>query len=270
MHVSTFVRAILPLSLLVALTGCADVITYSRSAEREGLEYYNAGQYTEAAGCFKNAVRQEPRRYPSHYYLGATYFQLGQYQQSIQAYKSALDTMKLTYEGRYDDEGLRPRILDGLAMAIAKSADRNVEIDLIQQRLAGRPNAEDYFLLAKVHRYSGDADSAINAYNHAALIDPKNALVHREYGLYLEQLGQPERAEVPLRRAYQLNPQDPEVNAALARIGVIPGPSLKEKDQLARPVVPEGPIPVIDISKLGIGGREQAATPIPSAEAPRD
>jgi len=256
--------------LLVGFAGCAtsDFITYSRDAERQGIERYNDGQYTEAAGSFRNAIRQEPRRYPSHYYLGASYFQLGQYQQAIQSYKSALDTMQTTHEGRADEDNLRPRILDGLAMAIARSTDRDVELSLFEKRISGRPAAEDYLIIAKIHRYSGDADSAIDAYNHATLLNPADASISREYGLYLEQLGQTDKAEIPLRKAYQASPNDTEVADALRRIGVVPGPAIKEKNQLARPVVPEGPIPVVDINKLGIGGSKDP--PAPAVAAPRD
>ena len=52
-----------------------------------------------------------------------------------------------------------------------------------------------------------------------------------------------------LKHAYQLNNRDPEVVAALRRIGVVPGPSLKEVEKLASPSVPKGPLPEVDIKR---------------------
>jgi hypothetical protein len=59
-----------------------------------------------------------------------------------------------------------------------------------------------------------------------------------------------------LKRAYQMNDKDPQVIAALRRNGVIPGPSLKEPEQLAKPSVPKGPLPEVDIKRWQ---QEQAA-----------
>ncbi|MGH7215346.1 MAG: tetratricopeptide repeat protein [Tepidisphaeraceae bacterium] len=264
-------------ALIAGVGGCADVITYAKDSERAGIRQYNNREFADAAGSFRNAIRQDPRSYRSHYYLGASYYQLGQYQQSVQAYKSALDTMRTTLEGKADHE-FRQRVLDGLAQAAAKSSDRDGEIALVQRRATATQAAEDYFILAKIHRYSGDADTAVNAYNQAALLDPKNFYISKEFGLYLVQLNQPQRAEIPLRRAYQLDSSDVEVIAAMRQIGVVPGPGLKRQDELTKPFIPQGPIPELDLNKLklgsGNGGAQASEAPAPApgqqVQAPRD
>ena len=78
--------ATLACALIVGgLAGCAssDVVTFSKDARREGIAKYEAGQYGDASGSFRNATRQNPRDYRSHYYLGACYEQMGQHQQAI-------------------------------------------------------------------------------------------------------------------------------------------------------------------------------------------
>lgn len=229
-------------ALLLGIAGCADMVTYSRDAQYEGLRLYRQGAYADAAGAFRNSVRQDPRNYQSYYYLGSCYENLGQYQQAIAAYKTARQTINLTISGR-DDQEFQQKILNGLASAIAASDRREVEIEQVQREAADHPSVETWFLLAKIHAIRGDADSAIDAYNHAFLLDSTNFLVAKEYGLYLERLGQTERAARPLRQAYSLNNQDAEVAAALRRIGIVPGPSLLEESQLAKPPLPKGPIP---------------------------
>lgn len=230
--------------LLSLTAGCVDVVTYSQESRKQGIELYNGGQYADAAGSFRTALRQNPGDYKSHYYLGRSEAALNHYQLSIQAYKAGLDTLKLTLEGR-EDGAFRKLILDGLADAIAKSDVRGPELDKLQTQVKANPSAETYLLIAKIFRAAQDADSALDAYNRATLTDSRDFEILKEYGLYLEQLGQNQRAEVVLRQAYTVNAKDAEVTAALRRLGVIPGPSIKEQNQLVEPLIPRGPIPQV-------------------------
>lgn len=259
-------KSLFSAALGLGVVGCADVVTYSRDAQREGLKLYKQGNYADAAGAFRNSVRQNPRSYEGYYYLGASYEQLGQFEQSIAAYKTARQTINLTVEGRSDDE-FRNRILTGLASAIAKSDQRDFETNALQREAQDR-GGESWFLLAKVYAYRGDADSAIDAYNRAALLDPNNFIVAKDYGLYLERLGLNQRAEAPLRRAYSLDNQDKEVSDALRRIGIIPGPSLRDEEQLAQPLIPKGPIPAVKVP--GILPNSNQPSIDSTVQAPRD
>lgn len=255
------------LGLGLGVVGCADVITYSRDAQREGVRLYRQGNYADAAGAFRNSVRQNPRNYEGYYYLGASYAQMGLYQQSIAAYKTAQQTMDLTVEGKYDEE-MRDKVLTGLASAIAKSDQRDIETDAAANQARNFSSGPAWFLLAKIYAYRGDADSAMDAYNRAALIEPTNFYIAKDYGLYVERIGQKQRAEAPLRRAYSLNQEDEEVIQALRRIGIVPGPSLVEEDKLARPLVPKGPIPTPKVPNLLPGGGN--AQTESTVQAPRD
>jgi tetratricopeptide (TPR) repeat protein len=253
-------------------------VTNTKAVRNTGIAQYNAGEYTEAAGTFKNATRQDPRDYQSFCYLGDSYQQMGQQQQAIQAYKTSLDTAKRTLQGR-EDEAFRARTLDGLAGSIAKSGE--VEINATAQAATSGANGEGYFLLAKVYRNLGDADSALDAYNRAALMGPKDFFIAKDYGLFLEQLKQNQPAEKILRRAYSLNAKDADVVAALRRIGVVPGPSLYDANALARPAIPKGPIPPAREWKLPSNDNQQqtgtatnvpppAPLPTETVQAPRD
>ncbi len=215
-------------------------VTNTKAVRDTGIRQYNAGEFTDAAGTFKNATRQDPRDYQSYAYLGDCYQQLGQQQQAIQAYKASLDTAGRSFQGR-EDAAFRARTLEGLAASIVKSGE--VEIDAAQAAATNSANGEGHFLMAKIHRNRGDADSALDAYNRAALLGSKDFYIHKDYGLFLEQIAQNQQAEKLLRKAYGLNAKDAEVVAALRRIGVVPGPSLYEQNALAKPAMPKGPIP---------------------------
>ena len=266
--------------LTALLVGCAssDMITFSKDAQRKGINLYNDGQYAEAAGAFRNASRQNPRDYKNYYYLGASYEQMKQNQQAIHAYRTAHELLNRSMAGKDDDE-FRMRIINGLGRAIARSDQRDIETDAVVKEAEAQGGAESWFIVAKVYAFRGDADSAIDAFNRAALLAPQNFLIHRDYGLYLEQIGQPQRAQVPLKKAYAINP-DPQVADALRRVGIVPGPSLKPESALAQPPVPKGPIPELELSFLKRTTPEQrgvttTTTPPPapangSAATPRD
>ncbi len=285
---SRTIGAALSVTILIGLgSGCGNssggnqnsgmlAVTNTKAVRDTGIRQYSAGEYTDAAGTFKNATRQDPRDYQSYAYLGDSYRQLGQMQQAIQAYKASLDTAGRSYQGR-EDMAFRARTLDGLAGAIAKSGE--VEIDAAQQNAQTAGGGDGYFLMAKIHRNLGDADSALDAYNRASLLGPKDFFIQKDYGLFLEQVGQDQQAERTLRKAYALNSKDAEVVAALRRIGVVPGPSLYDRSALAKPAVPKGPIP--PAREWQFGGNKNANTgagtgtmPAPiqteTVQAPRD
>jgi Tfp pilus assembly protein PilF len=236
-------------AVVVSQSGCAEAITYAKDARRDGLRLYQEKNYVESAAAFKNATRQDPRDYKSFYYLGCCYDQTKQYPLAITAYRSSLDTMSLTLEGK-EDKTFRLNVLQGLALAIARSSGNHLEIASLEQKTAGSANPEDFHLLAKVYRYAGDPDAAIETYNRAMLLATKDSAIAKEYGLYLEQLAQNEKASLVLRRAYQLDPNDKQIADALRRLGVVPGPSIRDPQDSAQPVITRGPIPNWDLTRV--------------------
>jgi tetratricopeptide (TPR) repeat protein len=253
--------------IAITLAGCADIITYSKDSRKEGLKLYSEQQWADAAGAFRNAARQNPLDYKSYCYLGDCYEQLGQHQEAIHAFRTSLEVMSKDIDGRYDI-AFRQGVLNGLASAIAKCDQRDTEINDVENRAQTNNSAEEYFILGKIFAFRGDPDSAIDSYNHAMLTDPNNFFIAKEYGLYLVQLHQNDKAELPLRKAYSLKQDDEQVNNALRNIGVVPGPGVLDESALAKPLIPRGPIPELDVNK--ITGHGETQTNGEAASAPRD
>ncbi len=251
----------------IALVGCADITTFSKQSHDQGMEYYEQHDYANAAGAFRNAVRQVPNDYQDHYYLAQSYAQQGLWQQAIHSYYDAWEIMKTDGFGQQDTR-LRYQVISGLAHAIASSDTRDSEINAAQAKAQSTPTTEQYLLLAKIFVERGDADSAIDAFNRATMLDPDNFGIAKEYGLYLERLGQNDKAAVPLRHAYALDSSDKQVSDALRQIGIVPGPSIKDQDALAKPIVPRGPIPEVDLGKVMNLG--DSATPAGATQSPKD
>lgn len=274
-------RALALIALSLALTGCSDVLTYAQRDRDIGMDAYREQDYPKAAGAFRAALRQDPRDYMSHYYLGLSSLQLQNYQQAVVAFRSCLDTQNVTLAGK-EDNGTRIKAIDGLAQAIVKSDDSDQEVNRVEQEARGAKGtlaAREFFLLGKIYRYRMLPDMALDYYNRATLDDPKNFDYAKEYALYCEQLQQTARAQEALKKAYALDSTDKDVADALRRLGVVPGLSLKEKGDLAKPLLPKGPIPEFDLTKLGGGGgNNNAAGPdatpassrTPAALTPRD
>jgi tetratricopeptide (TPR) repeat protein len=236
-------------ALALAGTGCALDQHFSQTAHVEGARLYNAGDYDGAAGAYRNAVKAEPRDYKAYYYLGCSYDAQRDNEKAIHAYRTALDVMSLTFKGQHDGD-FRQKVLDSLARSIARGPTRQTELDLSEQQARTKHEAEPYYLVAKIYRYSGDADKAVENYNKANLMDPNDVNIIRELGLYYEQLGQAQRAEPALRRAYALGATDKETTDAMRRLGIIPGPAIKAQKDLAQPVIPPGPLPEVTLPKL--------------------
>ncbi len=270
---------LLPALLLVS-TGCAgfsEAMATSKQSREEGMRLVAEKDYAHAVGAFRNAVKQEPRDIRSHYCLGVCYEELGQYHQAMDSYRTAL-TIKpcTTLDEDVKLADLRPQMIDSLAKCIAAHDDRDIEFNACDARARASKTGESYLILAKIARYRQDPDSALRAYHQAAIYDPTSFAIYKEYGLYLlDSLSQARDAEPALRRAYALNNTDKQVNDALRRLNVIPGPSLKDSKDMARPMIPSGPIPEVDLTKLFNGNSPDPANNPPagassSVQSPRD
>jgi tetratricopeptide (TPR) repeat protein len=254
----------------VFLTGCGmdtqNVLTWSQDAKREGVQQYNDGRYAEAAGAFRNAIRQNPLDPESEYWLGLCYERTQSWHEAIDAYKTSLQLMPPPGTVHYS-VGMHDSAFDRLAHIIASNDSTGSETDLIAQTAAQSHLSEDFRLLGRVFRFRGDADNGLENYRRAVQIDPENFAAQRELGLYLEQLTQNQEAGQVLRDAYRLNQRDEQVNNALLRIGMEPGPGLLARQQpAAHPTMP--PLPSVDPGLPTPAAN--SAGPSPDVAPPRD
>lgn len=224
--------ASLLLAFLLISTGCTEVLTYANKSRDEGLRLYNDHYYADAAGAFRNAVRQNPRDYQSEYYLGLCYNELKQHHQAFATFRASLDVM--TQLGpNFVDPGFRQVVLDAYGASVARHDENESEITALTKRAAGSSSGEEWFVLAKAFRLRGDADRAIDAYTRAARVAGDNFYIRKEFGLYLlDPLAQNKEAEYWLKMANKLQPYDEQVNAGLAKLGVTVNASSRNREPL--------------------------------------
>ena len=246
----TLAGVCLSAGLLGLFAGCAELITYSKQSQEKGKALYDQGQYEQAVGAFNDSTRQNPANYTGFYYAGLCYEHLGREQQVLQSYRTAIDVLpkKLNPVEDADAITFREQAVTALAGCISRAASRDSEIASLDARAKAGAHPLDWYVLAKTYAATGDADNAIDAYDRATnAMVPPDRLVTKSFGLYLLQVKQTKRAAVVLMNAYKLDPTDADVNAGLRTLGIVPGPSLLDQDQLSKPLIPKGPIPEMEL-----------------------
>ena len=237
---------LLALATAGGLVGCADAVTFSRTETAKGRIYLEEGDAESAAVIFANQVRRNPKDHRAHYYLGVARQDSGRFQEAIRSFKTGLEVMPLTVHGA-DDAEFRFLLTDALSSVLAEHDPDGSQLAQIEKTSKGDKHAK--LLIAMTHAKAGRPDNAINAFQEAANLDRHDPQIFKQYGLYLASLRQEESAVKVLTRAYALNTQDQQVASALQELGVVPGPSLMSKVELAKPAVPLGPLPQINIAE---------------------
>lgn len=241
----------------VAMLGCADTFTSTRSETTIGQTLYAEGDTEEATMIFANQVRRAPKNYKAHYHLGQARLASGRSGEAIRSFKTGLEVMPLTQHGQ-DDREYRFKLVDALSGALAEHDADGSQLAQIERKSKGDKWMK--LLVAMTYAKAGQPDHAIQSFTEATTLDRDDPEIAKQYGLYLESIAQAEPAERQLRRAYRLNTQDEQVAAALRRLGIVPGPAILSATELSKPALPLGPIPEI---KVGL----KPAAPDPSAQA---
>jgi protein O-GlcNAc transferase len=169
----------------------------------------NKGNVFEGVRQLKEIVRAEPSSGAAYFYLSTIYTALGH---NEKAYGYLEAAMKVNPgQGAYyhqlgvirSREGCRPEALEAFRQALQKGMGND-------EALAWRHAADVYVdLLA--------AEQAIEAYQNAIKLDPKDATAHLALGkLYLDR-NDSDRAIVELRAALKLSPDLEGVHGSLGR-----------------------------------------------------
>ncbi|MEM6315859.1 MAG: tetratricopeptide repeat protein, partial [Planctomycetota bacterium] len=205
-------------------------------------KHYDAGDYERAVGAFEESTEQNPSDHLAHYYLGQTYRKQGKDQLAVQALNTALRVRLTTSTGR-KDIGARNDITQALGQAIAESRSGDTALNKLEFDARTENTADLWLVVAETYRARGDADNALDAYTQAAAADDDDPFLAKRHALYVHALGQDDLARPLVINAYDLNPEDAEVIAALEAMDIVPGPSLRSRDRLTKPLIPKGPLP---------------------------
>jgi tetratricopeptide (TPR) repeat protein len=140
---------------------------------KQGVSYYESGQYQQAIEAYKQAVKLAPEYADANYNLGMAYSSLGQYKEAIEAYKRAI-RIKPDYEAAYYNLGH--------AYSNLKKYDDSVKA--FRQAIRKKPDYVDaYYGLGNAYLDSGEDEKAVHTFEEAIRLKPDNPYAYFNLGL---------------------------------------------------------------------------------------
>src|SRR6266436_4706918 len=169
-----------------------------------GQAYFALGDYDKALAAFQRIIELEPDNTFGYLNTGVIYFQQGKYDQCIPLYQKALQIQPhyLTYSNLGTAFFFLKRYAEAVPMF-----EKAVEMNQNDPMLMGN--------LADAYRWSGQPDRANATYDRAIAlafkqlqVNPRDANVLDELGLYYGKKGDAVQALDFMRRARALSPSD--------------------------------------------------------------
>jgi serine/threonine protein kinase/regulator of sirC expression with transglutaminase-like and TPR domain len=212
-----------------------------RMTER-GLAHLDAGEYSEAHACFRNAATLDPSRAESWFNVARARLKLWQYQEGLQAADEGLrrairrDEFGQLYCIRgeiYTAMMMLPKAMESFDQGLSYTPNAPRlwrEKGLLIQRMGLPREAQPCFekaleydkldslswrLLADVLREQGRHKKAYDAYAEALKLDPRSALTWSRYGACQFALGRPRDAIRSYEAALKLDPDLDEASNGL-------------------------------------------------------
>jgi tetratricopeptide (TPR) repeat protein len=168
--------------------------------------------YASAEPLLKNVVAADPGNFQAWYDLGFVYNGLGNAAESIAAYRKSVAAKPDTFESNLN-----------LGLLLAKMGQPDAE-QFLRAATTLKPtanvdegHARAWLSLAHVLE-TAKPDQAIEAYQHAAALDPKDPRPHLSAGLLLEKESRFADAEQEYKQALVLDPGSADALAGMANI----------------------------------------------------
>lgn len=199
----------------VTLQGCSSQ-TRTLPAIRSSGEYALEHNDTERAFTdFREYTERAPGSAYGHLMLGKTYLA-----------KDMPAHAREQFELAYTNEPNNPDVVESLAEAMYQDKEYDDLFRLLRQRLSERNEANDYLLLGKYSRLTGDSDTALTALLNAASLDKgRSVRPQLELADFYESVGKPGEAARRAKMAYFIQPESVRVRETLQRLNVPIGPN---------------------------------------------
>jgi len=172
-----------------------------------GTAYYNAGEDTKALAAFQRAALFDPKMARARVGLATVLQRAGRSAEAHAAAKQAL--------------ALDPRSADAQFMVgfITYPASRTrARVEFQQLTKIAPRRAEGWYWLGRCDADRHEPLSAVQPFQRAAELEPKNPVYQRDLGDVLMQLDRHAEARPHLERALDLNDRDPEAAFLLGKL----------------------------------------------------
>ena len=115
MKYNKIIKTIFTLGIFVIGTcqiSFADIATDAKLQYNKGIDYYQLGQFEEAASCFKKATELDPNYIDAYYNLGSILEYLKQDEASLAVFKQIILRKPDDYESVYKTEELINKLVE--------------------------------------------------------------------------------------------------------------------------------------------------------------
>lgn len=184
---------------------------------------YDAGDYTSAEQKLNIVLYNDPQDWEAHYLMGLVYLKQNR---AIEAQSELEQALAV----RDRSESQTPKILDALATSLhdqKRYAELYAFLDAQINRYEGW---EDYARKARFLVKANDIDGAALAYRNAAYFSRNETEdIYIELADFYEGLGDYDNALQALKWAYYINDERADLPDRFRKLGVVPGPTLKEQ-----------------------------------------
>ena len=171
---------------------------------QEARAALDAGQYERVLEITSALLKTHPRSQSSHLLRAMALDELGRLDEAGRSYRAALRIAPSD-----------PQILAQLGMHQLRAGDWLEAIHSLQQSLAAREDPLSYFYLAQAYFHTDAKGKALEAIEKAAALAPRNPTILVKLGEYRAQASRFPPALEALRRAQQINADEPGIDLAL-------------------------------------------------------
>ncbi len=213
-------------AVAIGLAGCSDPQPSYRQYMSEGAREYDAGRNAEALAMFRQAAEIDPERPDASYRIGYCYLAMADAQfveNDLPGAARYCDRAIAAFDKAISAFPGYSRAVQGKADALRLRGKHEAAIEIAQWVAAQAAfEARKLILEARQQIAAGDMDGAQLSFVQAAAIEPNNARVHAEAGLFYLRLKNTAEAIKSFQRAYELEPGSPGVFTTLKELRAVP------------------------------------------------
>jgi tetratricopeptide (TPR) repeat protein len=212
-------------AVCLAVGGCGEPLAGFGEYMRNGQGEFDSQNYVAALSMFERASDLDPERPESAYFEGRCHMALAKEKFREDDIAGALrycDRAVACFDRAVSAFPGYSRAVQGKADALKLKGRHTAALEIANwaaTQSALHPN----LMLVKAREYAqaGDLDRAQLTLQQLTKLDPEDAVVHAELGLFYMRCGNDPAAIESLKRAYELDPGAPGVVAALAHLGAL-------------------------------------------------
>lgn len=208
------------LAVVLPSLGCGFNASYQK---QEALKEMDRGEYHAARNRLLEVTQQSRSDWEGHYYLGLVHLELDEPVKAQTQLGQALAVQDRNPEWT-------PKILDAMAQSLYDQDRPDELFAFLRAQIDRYGTWEDYARQARFLAKSGDIDGAALAYRKAAYFSKnRDEDIYLEISAFYESIGDQDRAVQALKWAYWINPQHTQIPSDFRRLGLVPGPTLREE-----------------------------------------